>query len=326
MRIFLAGAGGVVGRPLLPRLLAAGHEVSGLTRRPERVEAIRAAGGIPVRCDIFDAPALREAVVAARPDVVIQHLTDLPQDLNPRNMKRAYEANDRLRDVGGTNLLAAGARRFVAQSVCFMYAPEGGPVKDESAPLFADAPPPFDRTVRIYREAEARIADAAELEGIVLRFGFWYGPGTTYASDGYVAGEVRRRRYPIVGGGGGIFSFVHIDDVVEATVRALEHGRPGVYNVCDDDPAPIREWLPAYAQALGAKPPRRVPRWLARPLVGSFATRMMTELRGASNAKAKRELDWQPRHPSWRRGFREALDRSLPGSDDSSGASAYDRS
>lgn len=312
MRIFLAGATGVVGQPLLPRLVAEGHGVSALTRRLERVEAIRAAGAEAVICDVFDAEGLREVVVAARPDVVIQHLTDLPPNLNPRNMKRAYEANDRLRSEGSANLvaaaLAAGARRYIAQNVCFAYAPVGGPVKDESAPLFTDAPRPFDRSARVYREMEDRITATAKLEGIVLRFGFWYGPGTSYAPDGYLAGEVRRRRFPIVGNGGGIFSFVHIDDVVEATVAALDHGTSGAYNVCDNDPAPVHEWLPAYAQALGAKQPLRLPRWLARLFAGSFATRMLTELRGASNAKAKRELGWNPRHASWRQGIREAVE------------------
>jgi nucleoside-diphosphate-sugar epimerase len=173
--------------------------------------------------------------------------------------------------------------------------------------LFTDAPPPFDRSIRIQGEMDRRVVGAEGLEGIVLRFGQWYGPGTTYASDGYMANEVRRRRFPIVGPGTGVFSFVHIDDVVEATIAALERGSAGIYNVCDDEPAPLREWLPVYAEALGTKPPRRVPRWLARLAAGKFATLMTTELRGASNAKAKRELGWTPRHPSWRQGFREAL-------------------
>lgn len=274
MRIFLAGASGAVGRPLVPRLVAEGHEVTGATRRPERAERIRAAGAEAVVCDVFDAAALRAAVIQARPEVVIQHLTDLPPDLNPRNLKRAYEANDRLRSEGSANLVsaarAAGARRFIAQNICFAYAPEGGPVKDEGAPLFTDAPPPFDRSIRVYQEMEARIVGAEDFEGLVLRFGYWYGPGTSHPRDGHLAGEVRKRRFPIVGNGHGVFSFVHIDDVVDATVAALVQGAPGVYNVCDDDPAPVREWLPAYAAALGAKAPFRVPRWLARLFVGSF--------------------------------------------------------
>lgn len=228
MRILLAGASGVVGRPLLPRLVGEGHEVTGLTRRPERAKTIRASGADAVVCDVLDREQIRTVAVASRPEIVIQHLTDLPPNLNPRNMKRAYDANDRLRSAGSANLLAAavaaGSRRYIAQNVCFAYAPIGGTVKDESAPLFTDAPPPFDRSARVYQEMETRITEAPGLESLVLRFGFWYGPGTSYDTDGYLAREVRRRRFPIIGGGGGIFSFVHIDDVVEATMRALEHG------------------------------------------------------------------------------------------------------
>jgi nucleoside-diphosphate-sugar epimerase len=311
MRILLAGAGGVVGRPLVPRLVNAGHEVTGLTRTPAKADAIRALGAEPAVCDVLDAESVREAVAGARPEIVIQHLTDLPQDLNPRNLKRAYEANDRLRSEGSANLVeaarAAGARRYVAQNVSFSYEPVGGPVKDEDAPLFHAPPPPFDRSVGIYREMERRIVESDAFEGLVLRFGFWYGPGTTYAHDGYIANEVRRRRFPIVGKGTGVFSFVHMDDVVEATMAALERGGPGVYNVADDEPAPMSEWLPVYAQALGAKPPRRVPRWLARLAAGRFTAFMATEMRGAANGKARRELGWTPLRPTWRQGFFDAL-------------------
>jgi nucleoside-diphosphate-sugar epimerase len=311
VRILLAGATGVIGRPLVPRLVEDGHTVVGITRSPESAGPLREMGAEPVVCDVFDAERLREAAVSVRAEVVIQHLTDLPQDLNPRNLVRAYEANDRLRSEGSRNLLAAaaeaGARRYIAQNVCFIYAREGEPVKDEDAPLYTDAPAPFDRTMRISEEMERRIVQAEALDGLVLRFGFWYGPGTTYASDGYIAEQVRKRRFPLVGDGSGIFSFVHVDDAVEATIAALDRGAAGAYNVCDDDPAPMREWLPAYAEALGATPPRRVPRWLARLVVGRFTSSMATELRGASNAKAKRELGWEPRYPSWRDGFRRAL-------------------
>jgi nucleoside-diphosphate-sugar epimerase len=311
MKVFFAGASGVIGRRLLPRLVEDGHEVVALTRTSEKAEGLRAAGAEAVVCDVLDAEGLRDAVVAAEPEVVLQHLTDLPQDLNARNLKRAYEANDRVRGEGGSNLLAAaraaGARRYIAQNVCFLYEPTGGPVKDEEAPLFTSAPPPFDHTIRATQEMERGILAAEGIEGLVLRFGFWYGPGTTFAEDGYTAREVMRRRFPIVGGGRGINSFVHIDDVAEATIEAMERGTPGVYNVCDDDPAPMAEWLPAYAEALGAKSPRRVPRWLARLVAGPYAVYMATELRGASNGKAKRELSWRPKWPSWRQGFKEAL-------------------
>lgn len=311
MRVFLAGASGVIGRPLIPALVAAGHEVTGITRRPERAEAIRAAGAEAVVCDVLDATAVGEAVGAAAPEAVIQHLTDLPPDLNPRNMKRAYAANDRLRTEGSKNLVAAalesGVRRYVAQNVCFFYAPEGGAVKEEGDRLFTDAPPPFDRSIKLAAEMEERVTRTPGLEGLVLRFGVWYGPATSFASDGFIANEVRRRRFPIVGAGTGINSFVHIDDVVEATQLALERGDPGMYNVCDDEPAPMAEWVPAYAEAIGARPPRRVPRWLARLVAGRYATYLATELRGASNAKAKREFGWKPRFESWRQGFFEGL-------------------
>jgi 2-alkyl-3-oxoalkanoate reductase len=283
-----------------------------MTRSPEKTEWIRAAGAEPAVCDALDGAAVHDAVGAAKPEVVVQHLTDLPPNLNPRNMKEAYVANDRLRAEGTPNLVAAaataGARRFVCQNIAFLYAPEGASVKTEEDPMFLDAPPPFDRSVAATAAMERSVLDAGGgLEGLMLRFGFWYGPGTSFASDGYQAKEVRRRRFPIVGEGTGIYSFTHIDDVVDGTMAALEHGPPGIYNVVDDDPAPVSEWLPAYAEALGAKPPRRVPRWLARLLVGRFPAYMMTELRGASNEKAKRDLGWTPRYSSWRQGFKEAL-------------------
>jgi nucleoside-diphosphate-sugar epimerase len=180
-------------------------------------------------------------------------------------------------------------------------------VKTEDDPMYMDPPPPFDRSAAATVALERTVTEPEDFEGIVLRFGVWYGPGTTYASDGYTAAEVRRRRFPIVGNGEGVFSFIHIDDVASATILTLDRGSPGIYNIVDDEPAPVREWLPAYAEALGAKPPRRLPRWLARLFVGPFAARMMTELRGASNAKARRELGWSPRYPTWREGFREAL-------------------
>jgi nucleoside-diphosphate-sugar epimerase len=311
MRILVAGSTGVVGRRLVPELVREGHRVSAMTRKPDRVDALEAAGAEPVVCDVFDAERLHQLVAAARPEVVIQHLTDLPWNLNPRNLKRAYEGNDRLRSQGSANLVdaatAAGARRFVAQNVCFAYAPTGPPVLDETAPLARPTDPPFDRTAHVYVEMERRIVEARELEGLVLRCGFWYGPGTTFASNGYTAREVRRRRFPVIGDGAGLFSFVHVDDVVDATIAAVHRGEPGPYNVCDDDPAPMREWLPIYAEALAALPPRRIPAWLGRIIAGRFLVVQATRMRGASNEKAKRELGWKPRYASWREGFRAAL-------------------
>lgn len=311
MRIFLAGASGVVGRPLVPKLVANGHHVSAMTRKPENTDAIEAAGAEPVVCDVFDVERLRQVVIAARPDVVIQHLTDLPQDLNPRNLKKGYARNDRVRGEGSANLVAAaaaaGARRYIAQNVCFLYAPTGPAVVDEDHPLAVGAPEPYGSSIRLHVEMERRIIENRAFDGLVLRFGFWYGPGTTFASDGFTARQVRRRRYPIVGNGGGVQSFIHMDDVVEATIAALAKGSPGAYNVTDDDPAPMREWLPAYCATLQAPSPRRVPVWLARLVAGPFIVGQATRMRGATNEKVKRELDWKPRYSSWREGFRTAL-------------------
>jgi nucleoside-diphosphate-sugar epimerase len=311
MRIFLAGATGVIGRLLVPALVAGGHQVTAITRRADRTGELAAWGARPVVGDVFDAVRLADLVVAARPEVVIQHLTSLPQDLNPRNTKQAYARNDRVRGEGGANLLAAatsaGARRYLAQSVCFLYAMTGPAVVTESQPLALDAPEPYGRSVRIHAEMERRVIGSADLEGVVLRSGFWYGPGTTYAADGYTAREVRRRRFPLVGSGAGTFSFVHVDDVVGVTIAALEHGAPGAYNVCDDEPAPMREWLPAYARVLGAPAPWHVPGWLAGLFAPGFIVAQATRLRGADNDKAKRDLGWRPKYPSWRDGFKEAL-------------------
>jgi nucleoside-diphosphate-sugar epimerase len=311
VRVFLAGATGVIGRRLLPRLIEEGHEVTAMTRSPERAAALRDAGASAVVCDALDAEAVRAAVVGARPEVVVNHLTDLPQEFNPRKLKRAYAANDRIRAVGAPNLAEAareaGARRMVAQSIAFVYAPEGGPVKDEGAPLQRDAPPPFDNAADAVVALEQATTGTGGIEGIALRFGFWYGPGTTYAPGKYTAEQVRKRRLPVIGSGEGMFSFSHVDDVAAATIAAFDRGSPGVYNVVDDEPAPMREWLPVYAEALGAKPPRRAPQWLVRLAAGKFVASMATEMRGASNAKARRELAWEPRYPSWRQGFREAL-------------------
>jgi nucleoside-diphosphate-sugar epimerase len=310
VRLFFAGATGVVGRPLVPRLVADGHEVTAMTRTPAKAESLRERGAEPVVCDALDADSLARAVAEVRPEAVIHHLTDLPQAINPRRADRDFEANDRVREQGTRNLVqaarAAGARRVVAQTVAFFYAPGEPGLRTEEDPAFVDAPDPFDRSVAASLALEREVTGTEGIEGVVLRFGFWYGPGTAYAPDGSIAAMVRKRRYPLVGDGGGVSSFVHIDDVVEATVAALG-ALPGIYNVTDDDPAPAREWLPAYAEALGASPPRRVPTWLARIVAGRYAAYVMTELRGASNEKAKRELGWTPRHPSWRQGFREAL-------------------
>ena len=261
--------------------------------------------------DAFDTDGLRRAVDEAGPDAVIHELTALPQVYDTRHYERTIGPTNRLRTEVTPVLIEAGreagARRFISQSICFMYEFEGDAVKDERAPILQRGPAPMVAGARATGTMEDMVTGAQGLEGVVLRYGQFYGPGTYYASDGSMAREVTRRRFPIVGDGGGMFSFVHLDDAASATVLALDRGAPGIYNVCDDEPAPLREWLPVFARALGAKPPRRVPRWLARVVAGAPAAISATELRGASNAKAKRELGWSPRYPSWRQGFAEAL-------------------
>jgi 2-alkyl-3-oxoalkanoate reductase len=309
MRVFVAGATGALGRPLVPGLIAAGHEVTGMTRSEERAEAIRAAGARAVVCDALDADALRAAVVDAAPEVVVHELTALPARFNPRD-KQMYAPTNRLRQEGTRNLIAAaraaGARRIVCQSIAFAYAPGERPeVKDEDAPLALGAPLPFGDSVRAIDEMERAVVGAAGVDGVVLRYGWFYGPGTYLADDGSVARDVRRRRLPVIGKGIGLYSFIHVDDAASATVAAVERGAPGVYNVVDDEPAPQREWLPRYADAMGANKPLRVPVWMARLAMGKIAT-MADVQAGASNAKAKVELGWEPRWSSWREGFREA--------------------
>jgi 2-alkyl-3-oxoalkanoate reductase len=309
MRVFVAGASGAIGRPLIPKLLAAGHEVTGMTRRPERAETMRDAGAEVIVCDVFDAAALEAAVGAASPEVVVNLLTALPPRYNPKHDYLA--ATNRTRTEGVANLVAAaratGVRRMVAESVCFMYAPIGGWVKDEEAPLIPGAPGHFGAALAAIASLEQQVLGAEGIDGLVLRYGWLYGPGTYYDRDGFQAEQALRRRLPIVGEGTGTFSFVHVEDAAAATVAAAQRGAPGVYNVVDDEPAPMREWLPAYAEALGARPPRRFPVWLARLLAGKAMAQTALTLRGASNAKAKRELGWEPEHPSWRQGFAASL-------------------
>jgi 2-alkyl-3-oxoalkanoate reductase len=309
VRVFVAGASGAIGRPLIPRLLAAGHEVTGSTRSPDRAETIRGLGAEAARVDVFDAEALRGVLGEAAPEVVVHELTALPERFEPRK-KDLYDATNRVRHEGTRNLIeaarAAGARRFVCQSIAFGYAPRSGRLHEESDPLFLDAPQPFGKAMLIVEGMERRVLETPGMEGVVLRYGWFYGPGTYFAEDGTTAQDVRRRRYPIPGKGTGVFSFIHVDDAAAATAAAVERGAAGVYNVVDDDPAPMHDWLPAYARAIGAKPPRRVPLWLAKLVAGGFVATMSTRLRGASNAKAKRELGWQPRWSSWREGFGDA--------------------
>jgi nucleoside-diphosphate-sugar epimerase len=310
VRVFVAGASGAIGRPLVPKLVAAGHEVTGTTRSESKADDLRRAGAHAAVVDVFDPGALRAALEEASPEVVVHELTALPDRLDFRK-KNVYEPTNRVRTEGTRNLLdaarAAGARRLVCQSIAFAYRNDGVRIKTEEDPLLEDAPGPFGGGVRALHEMEAMVLGAEALEGLVLRYGFFYGPGTHYGQDGAMVADVRRRRLPVVGRGTGVFSYIHVDDAADATVAAVERGAPGVYNVTDDEPAPMSEWVPVLAAAVGAKRPLRVPLWLARLVGGRQAAGFASELRGASNEKAKRELGWRPAHASWRTGFAESL-------------------
>jgi nucleoside-diphosphate-sugar epimerase len=303
MRVFVAGASGAIGRQLVPRLVAGGHEVHGMTRSESKRALLSELGAVPVVADALDPDAVAAAVAEAKPDVIVHQLTSLTGV--QRFTERAAEPTNRLRTEGTDNLLSAGhavgVRRFVAQGVAGFgaYGRTGAAVKTEADPLDPSPPPEFRETLAALRHLEAAVLGARWTDGIVLRYGVFYGPGTLLAQGEEQFEMVRKRKFPVVGDGGGVWSFVHIDDAAEATVAALEHGTRGVYNVVDDDPAPVAEWLPALARTLGAKKPMRVPRFVGRMFAGETGVAMMTEIRGASNAKAKRELGWRPAHPCW---------------------------
>lgn len=307
MKVFVAGATGAMGRQLVPRLLEAGHRVSGMTRTESKQEALWEMGAEAVVADALDPVQVADAVSRARPDVIIHQLTAIGR-LDIRHFDRSFELTNRLRTEGTDNLLAAGravgVSRFIAQSyTSWPYARIGGPVKTEDDPL-DDAPArEMSRSLAAIRHLESAVLGADWTIGIVLRYGGFYGPGTSMSPGGEQLEMVRRRKFPVVGDGGGVWSFVHVADAAEATVACVEHGERGIYNVVDDDPAPVAEWLPALAQQLGAPKPRRVPRFVGRLVAGEAGAVMMTEIRGASNAKAKRELGWEPRHRTWREGF-----------------------
>jgi nucleoside-diphosphate-sugar epimerase len=315
MRVFVAGASGAIGGRLVPMLMEAGHAVVAMTRTADKADAIRASGAEPVLADALDADSVGAAVRAAEPEAVVHQLTALSSMTgNPRKFAEDFALTNRLRTEGTDHLLAAaraaGARRFVAQSYAgWPYAREGGPVKTEDDPLDPDPPAAAGDALDAMRYLDRIVPGAEGIEGVVLRYGGFYGPGTGIArgEESRFTDAIHKRRFPVVGGGTGVWSFVHIDDAARATLAALDRGAPGIYNVVDDDPAPVSEWLPALADAIGAKPPRRVPTWIGRLAGGEMAVSLMTQVRGASNAKAKRELGWQPEHPSWREGFPAAL-------------------
>jgi nucleoside-diphosphate-sugar epimerase len=320
MLVFVAGATGALGRALVPQLVARGHEVVGMTRSASKQDLVRSLGARPVMADALDADAVAQAVASAEPEVIVHELTALSGRMSAREMRhpdRSFAATmtNRLRTEATDHLLAAGraagARRFVAQSFgAFRFAHTGGSVLTEGDPVDPIDSPMALRSGQagcLYLEKAVTTIEWGE--GLALRYGGFYGPGTSVsrADDAVMAAPVRKRRFPIVGDGGGVWSHVHIEDAALATAVAVERGDRGIYNVVDDDPAPVREWLPVLASALDAKPPRRIPRWLGRLAAGEAATLMMTEARGASNEKAKRELGWQLRYPSWRQGFAQGL-------------------
>ncbi|MGE3234235.1 MAG: NAD-dependent epimerase/dehydratase family protein [Thermoleophilia bacterium] len=314
MRIFVAGATGALGRQLLPRLAERGHEVTGMTRSPGKQDLVRALGAEPVVADALDPEAVARAVAVAEPEVVVHQLTAIPAHLDLRHFERDFALTNRLRTEGTDHLLSAaravGARRFVAQSYApSIFARVGAPVKSEDDPLDEHPPRQMRTGVAAIRHLERAVLGADDLGGVVLRYGGFYGPGTSLSlgPEGVMVEAIRERKVPLVGDGAGVWSFIHIEDAADATVDAIEgHGR-GVYNVVDDEPATVSQWLPAAAAALGAPAPRHVPRGVARLFAGEAATVMMTEAVGASNAKAKRELGWRPRHATWRDGFATAL-------------------
>lgn len=308
MKVFLAGGSGAIGRRLVPLLVADGHDVVASTTSSAKLFELRDLGAEGVVLDVLDRNAVMTAVLRAEPDVVIHEATALANLGSFRNMDKEFALTNRLRTEGTDNLLeaarAAGARRFIAQSFTgWPNEKKGKMVKTEEDPLDADPLPRARKGMAAIRHLESAVSGAQDIEGVVLRYGGFYGPGTSLAKDGVHADAVRKRRFPIVGDGTGVWSFLHIDDAASATARAVDHGAPGIYNIVDDDPAPVSEWLPVLAEALGAPPPRHAPVWLGKLLAGSLAVSMMTEARGSSNAKAKRELGWQPRYRTWRDGF-----------------------
>jgi 2-alkyl-3-oxoalkanoate reductase len=304
MRVFVAGATGALGRHLVPMLIAAGHEVTATTRTPGKLAQLREAGAEPVVVDGLDREAVMAAVRAAAPEVIVHQMTALAGMRSLRKPDQVFAATNELRTRGTDNLLAAaaqaGTRRVIAQSNDRAYERSGGPVKTEEDPLASRPPSPSSaRSLAAIKHVDETVPLAAP-EGIVLRYGAFYGPG---ASE-LLLDAVRKRQVPVIGGGTGISSFIEITDAAAATLAAVEGGAPGVYNVVDSDPAPVAEWLPYLAKVAGAKPPLRVPAWLVRLLAGGFVVALMTSARGSSNEKARKELGWEPRYPSWREGFR----------------------
>ena len=325
MKVFLTGATGAIGRALLPRLQEAGHAVTALVRSAGKQREVEAAGATGVIADPLDADALGRVVGRAAPDAIVHELTALSGPMDFRKADEAFALTNRFRTETTGMLFAAarahGVRRVLVQSFCgWPFARLGGPVKTEQDPLDPDPPRAIRRTIEALREQEKMVRSSADLEAKALRYGALYGPGTDLAQDGWIVAGLQRRRLPLVGNGAGIWSFLHVDDAATATVAALERGAPGVYNIVDDEPAPVSAWLPALAAAVGAPPPWRIPAWMARFAIGETGVVMMTDIRGGANTKAKLELGWRPRWDSWRRGFVEGLERGRGPDSNAAGA------
>lgn len=311
MKVFVAGGLGAIGRRLVPLLVDAGHDVAATTTSAERRRALRELGAAPYVVDGLNREAVLDAVAHAEPEVVVHEMTGLSKATDLRHFDHVFATTNRLRTAGTDHLLegarAVGARRFVAQSFAgWNYGRSGPLVKTEDDPLDPDPLPSMRESLAAFRYLESAVLEAA-IEGLVLRYGNLYGPGTSTAEDGVFVDLLRKRRMPLIGDGGGIWSFLHVDDAAGATLAAIEGGAPGIYNVCDDEPAAVRTWLPALAAAVGAPPPRHVPAWLGRLAAGEAVELMFTQARGASNARARKELVWLPRYRSWRDGFRDGL-------------------
>jgi len=316
LRIFVAGSTGAIGKTLLPLLLEKGHELIGLVRTPRKAREVESLGAKAVVADALDRHALTAAIRKAEPEVIVHQLTALTGVTSFRKLDEQFALTNRLRTESTVTMLRAArlvhARRFIVQSFCgWPFARQGGPIKTEEDPLDPTPPAAFRKTLQAIRDLEEAVRATTDLQALALRYGFLYGPRTSIAKDGHVVELLRKRRIPIVGGGAGVWSFIHIQDAAHATVAAVSRGARGIYNVVDDEPAPVSTWLPLLAEVLGAKPPRKVPVWLAKLLIGDGGVSMMTQIRGASNAKAKRELGWQPMYASWRRGFVEGLGQAM---------------
>ena len=313
MKIFVTGGTGAIGKFLLPLLLENKHEVVALTRSVIKATQLEESGVSAVIADPLDKAALTAAVRRAEPDVIIHQLTALSAAGNFRKLDQEFALTNRFRTEVTDTLLAAartiGTRRFIAQSFCgWPYAKKGGPVKTEEDPLDPKPPESFTKTLAAIRSLEDKVRGTTFLDAFALRYGMFYGPGTGLGKGGAIVKMVRQRRLPIIGGGGGVWSFIHIIDAARATIAAISRGAPGIYNIVDDEPAKVATWLPAFAKAVGAKPPFRIPHWLGEVLIGKAGVSMMTQIRGCSNAKARRELSWSPIYPSWRVGFVDGLE------------------